>query len=146
MVGFVFVIINEFCRINKWLPRSTVFRLIDFIERERKRKEKSSDNDQTRLFTLSRHIYIFCLDEEDEKKSSKKGKRIQRGVKGLQLPDKPRPITLFLDLEDMKEVTPETVPGLSPCWSHLVHVVQSRDLPLDPKDVNYFSTIYFLLQ
>ncbi|KAL2715424.1 androglobin-like [Vespula squamosa] len=75
------------------------------------------------------------LVEEDEKKSKKKGKRIQRRVKGLQLPDKPRPITLFLDLEDMKEVTPETVPGLSPCWSHLVHVVQSRDLPLDPKDI-----------
>nr|XP_050857419.1 androglobin-like isoform X1 [Vespula vulgaris] len=75
------------------------------------------------------------LVEEDEKKSRKKGKRNQRGVKGLQLPDKPRPITLFLDLEDMKEVTPETVPGLSPCWSHLVHVVQSRDLPLDPKDI-----------
>ncbi|KAK2580944.1 hypothetical protein KPH14_006010 [Odynerus spinipes] len=75
--------------------------------------------------------------ERDEKKekSTQKKKKGKSGVKGLKLPDKPRPITLFLDLEDMKGVTLETVPGLSPCWSHSVHVVQSRDLPLDPKDV-----------
>lgn len=49
---------------------------------------------------------------------------------------KPEPVTLFLGLEDMKTLSSETVPGLSPCESHFIFVAQTRDIPLDPKDVH----------
>lgn len=45
---------------------------------------------------------------------------------------KPQPVSLFLDLRDIKN---ENIPELSPCWSHFIYVDQSRDIPLDPKDV-----------
>lgn len=45
---------------------------------------------------------------------------------------KPQPVSLFLDLYDIKN---ESVPDLSPCWSHFIYVDQLRDIPLDPKDV-----------
>ncbi|XP_076648738.1 androglobin [Halictus rubicundus] len=35
----------------------------------------------------------------------------------------------------MQKLPSETVPGLSPCWSHFIYVAQARDVPLDPKDV-----------
>ncbi|XP_025156991.1 androglobin-like [Harpegnathos saltator] len=49
---------------------------------------------------------------------------------------KPQPITLFLQLGDMRKLGNDAVPGLSPCWDHVIHVVQSRDIPLNPKDVS----------
>lgn len=49
--------------------------------------------------------------------------------------EKPQPITLFLLLDDTRELGNEAIPGLSPCWDHVIHVVQSRNIPLDPKDV-----------
>ncbi|KYN44433.1 Calpain-7-like protein [Trachymyrmex septentrionalis] len=50
-------------------------------------------------------------------------------------PGKPQPIALFLLLGDMRALGSDAVPGLSPCWDHIIHIVQSRDIPLDPKDV-----------
>ncbi|XP_076168802.1 androglobin [Ptiloglossa arizonensis] len=55
--------------------------------------------------------------------------------RALTVLSKPRPVTLFLGLDDTRTLSSETVPGLSPCWSHFVYVAQSRDVPLDPKDV-----------
>ncbi|KAL6254663.1 hypothetical protein P5V15_013970 [Pogonomyrmex californicus] len=49
--------------------------------------------------------------------------------------EKPQPIALFLLLDDMRAFGSDVVPGLSPCWDHVIYVVQSRDVPLDPKDV-----------
>ncbi|RLU20236.1 hypothetical protein DMN91_006843 [Ooceraea biroi] len=49
--------------------------------------------------------------------------------------EKPQPISLFLLLSNTRELGSDAVPGLSPCWDHVIHVVQSRDVPLDPKDV-----------
>jgi len=46
-----------------------------------------------------------------------------------------QPIMLFLHLDDMRELRSDAVPGLSPCWDHIIHVTQSRDVPLDPRDV-----------
>ncbi|KYM85688.1 Calpain-7-like protein [Atta colombica] len=48
---------------------------------------------------------------------------------------KPQPIALFLLLSDMRALGSDAVPGLSPCWDHIIYIVQSRDIPLDPKDV-----------
>lgn len=45
---------------------------------------------------------------------------------------KPQPVSMFLNLGDMKN---EIISDLSPCWSHFIYVDQSRDIPLDPKDV-----------
>ncbi|KYN15826.1 Calpain-7-like protein [Trachymyrmex cornetzi] len=50
-------------------------------------------------------------------------------------PGKPQPIALFVLLGDMRALGSDAVPGLSPCWDHIIHIVQSRDIPLDPKDV-----------
>ncbi|KAG5317869.1 ADGB protein, partial [Pseudoatta argentina] len=50
-------------------------------------------------------------------------------------PGKPQPIALFLLLGDMRALGSDAVPGLSPCWDHIIHIVQLRDIPLDPKDV-----------
>lgn len=49
--------------------------------------------------------------------------------------ERPRPIALFLLLGDTRALGSDVVPGLSPCWDHIVHIVQSRNIPLDPKDV-----------
>lgn len=49
--------------------------------------------------------------------------------------EKPQPITLFLFLADTREHGNKAISGLSPCWDHVIHVVQSRNIPLDPKDV-----------
>lgn len=49
--------------------------------------------------------------------------------------ERPRPIALFLLLGDTRALGSDVVPGLSPCWDHVVHIVQSRNIPLDPKDV-----------
>ena len=54
-------------------------------------------------------------------------------------PGKPQPIALFLLLGDMRALGSDAVPGLSPCWDHIIHIVQSRDIPLDPKDVRASS-------
>jgi len=48
---------------------------------------------------------------------------------------KPQSTILFLLLSDMRALESNAVPGLSPCWDHVIHIVQSRDVPLDPKDV-----------
>jgi len=48
---------------------------------------------------------------------------------------KPQPTVLFLLLGDMRALESNAVPGLSPCWDHVIHIVQSRDVPLDPKHV-----------
>lgn len=53
--------------------------------------------------------------------------------------EKPQPIALFLLLGDMRVLGSDAVPGLSPCWDHIIHIVQSRDIPLDPKDVRASS-------
>jgi len=47
----------------------------------------------------------------------------------------PQPIALFLLLSDIRALGSDAVPGLSPCWDHIIYIVQSRDIPLDPKDV-----------
>lgn len=62
-------------------------------------------------------------------------KQFNGRAKKLTVLSKPRPVTLFLGLDDTRTLSSETVPGLSPCWSHFVYVAQSRDVPLDPKDV-----------
>ncbi|XP_070158784.1 androglobin [Polyergus mexicanus] len=49
--------------------------------------------------------------------------------------EKLQPITLFLLLANTRELGNKAIPGLSPCWDHVIYVVQSRDVPLDPKDV-----------
>ncbi|KYM98476.1 Calpain-7-like protein [Cyphomyrmex costatus] len=48
---------------------------------------------------------------------------------------KSQPIALFLLLDDIQALGSDAVPGLSPCWDHIIHIIQSRDIPLDPKDV-----------
>jgi len=48
---------------------------------------------------------------------------------------KSQPTVLFLLLGDMRALESNAVPGLSPCWDHVIHIVQSRDVPLDPKHV-----------
>ncbi|XP_017876263.1 uncharacterized protein LOC108622717 [Ceratina calcarata] len=48
---------------------------------------------------------------------------------------KPEPITLFLGLEEMKKVSSDITSDLAPCLSHFIYISQSRDIPLDPKDV-----------
>lgn len=53
--------------------------------------------------------------------------------------EKPQPTALFLLLADMQALESDTVPGLSPCRDHIIHIVQSRDVPLDPKDVRVSS-------
>lgn len=53
----------------------------------------------------------------------------------------PRPITMFLLLRDMRELENDAVPGLSPCWDHVIYIVQSRDIPLDPKDVRTYISL-----
>ncbi|CAK9814641.1 ADGB [Anthophora plagiata] len=63
---------------------------------------------------------------------SKKSKEIDPKLKVL---SKPQPVTVYLGLEDMKEDYKEIVPELAPCLSHFIYVTQSRDIPLDPKDV-----------
>lgn len=55
--------------------------------------------------------------------------------------EKPQLVTLFLLLDDMRELGSDVVPGFSPRWDHVIHVVQSRDVPLDPKDVRIRSRI-----
>lgn len=81
------------------------------------RSKKSKDTDRSKK----------SKDTEGTKKSGQ-----ARKLKAL---SNPQPVTLFLGLEDMREVPLEVVPGLSPCWGHFVYVEQSRDIPLDPKDV-----------
>jgi len=55
--------------------------------------------------------------------------------------EKLQPITLFLHLDDMRELESDAVPGLSPCWDHVIHVAQSRDVPLDARDVRAKSQL-----
>lgn len=50
--------------------------------------------------------------------------------------EKPQPIALFLLLDDTRALGSDVMPGLSPCWDHIIHIVQSRSIPLDPKDVS----------
>lgn len=60
--------------------------------------------------------------------------------------EEPQPTALFFLLGDMRALESDAVPGLSPCWDHIIHVVQSRDVPLDPKDVRASSfNDYFLI-
>ncbi|XP_071557569.1 androglobin [Temnothorax nylanderi] len=49
--------------------------------------------------------------------------------------EKPQPIALFFLLGDTRALGSDAIPGLSPCWDHVIHIVQSRNIPLDPKDV-----------
>ncbi|XP_076244001.1 androglobin [Calliopsis andreniformis] len=74
---------------------------------------------------------------EDTGRSKKSNvtKRTKGSAQQPKVPRKPQPVILCLGLEDIKEVSSETVPGLSPCWGHFIHIAQSRDIPLDPKDV-----------
>ncbi|XP_072762884.1 androglobin [Anoplolepis gracilipes] len=64
-----------------------------------------------------------------------KTKRSGETLRLVAEPEKPQPITLFLLLADTRELGNKAIPGLSPCWDHVIHVIQSRDVPLDPKDV-----------
>lgn len=91
--------------------------------KETGRTKKSKDNEQAKK----------SMDTDDTKKF-KKADRSKKftSIRALM---KPPPVTLFLGLEDMSEVSPEIVPDLAPCWSHFIYVAQSRDIPLDPKDV-----------
>lgn len=70
--------------------------------------------------------------DTDRTDVSKKTKNAASRLKALA---KPQPVTLFLGLEDMKEISAEEVPDLAPCWGHFIYVSQSRDVPLDPKNV-----------
>lgn len=67
-------------------------------------------------------------------KETKKSTKTDRSKK-LKALIKPQPVTLFLGLEDMNQVSPDVVPEMAPCWDHFVYVVQSRGIPLDLKDV-----------
>ncbi|XP_011702486.1 PREDICTED: androglobin-like isoform X2 [Wasmannia auropunctata] len=49
--------------------------------------------------------------------------------------ERPQPTALFLLLSDTRALGSDVVPGLSPCWDHVIYVIQSRDVPIDPKDV-----------
>ncbi|XP_043256429.1 androglobin-like [Colletes gigas] len=74
----------------------------------------------------------------ERSKTSKESGRTKKSKNIVQKPtvlSKPQPVTLFLGLDDMKTLSSETVPGLSPCWNHFIYVAQSRDIPLDSKDV-----------
>lgn len=66
---------------------------------------------------------------------SNKTRKSNETLRLLAETEKPQPIALFLLLRDMRELGNDGVPGLSPCWDHVIHIVQSRDIPLDPKDV-----------
>ncbi|XP_076630447.1 androglobin [Colletes latitarsis] len=68
-------------------------------------------------------------------KESGRSKKSKDIVQKPAVLSKPQPVTLFLGLDDMKTLSSETVPGLSPCWNHFIYVAQSRDIPLDSKDV-----------
>nr|XP_034176028.1 androglobin-like isoform X2 [Osmia lignaria] len=73
--------------------------------------------------------------ERSKKSKDTEGTKKSGQARKLKALSKPQPVTLFLGLEDMREVPLEVVPGLSPCWGHFIYVEQSRDIPLDPKDV-----------
>lgn len=59
--------------------------------------------------------------------------------------EKPQLVTLFFLLGDMRELGSDVVPGFSPCWDHIIHVIQSRDVPLDPKDVKILHKALFFV-
>ncbi|CAD1472175.1 unnamed protein product, partial [Heterotrigona itama] len=70
-------------------------------------------------------------------KDTKKSTKTDRSTKSKELKalTKPEPVTLFLGLEDMNKVSPDIVPEIAPCWDHFIYIVQSRDIPLDLRDV-----------
>ncbi|KAK1117458.1 hypothetical protein K0M31_016662 [Melipona bicolor] len=75
-------------------------------------------------------------------KETKKSTKTDRSTKSkndqkLKALTKPQPVTLFLGLEDMNQVSPDIVPEMAPCWDHFIYIVQSRDIPLDLKDVRH---------
>ncbi|KAK9306199.1 hypothetical protein QLX08_003085 [Tetragonisca angustula] len=76
-------------------------------------------------------------DETKRTKETKKSTKTDRStkLKKIKALIKPQPVTLFLGLEDMNQVSPDIVPEMAPCWDHFVYIVQSRDIPLDLKDV-----------
>lgn len=80
--------------------------------KETMRTKKSKDTDRT--------------GRTDE---TKKSKNDDSKIKAL---IKPQPVSLFINLSDIKN---EIIPEFSPCLSHFIYVDQSRDIPLDPKDV-----------
>ena len=78
-------------------------------------------------------------DETKRTKETKKSTKTDRStkLKKIKALIKPQPVTLFLGLEDMNQVSPDIVPEMAPCWDHFVYIVQSRDIPLDLKDVRH---------
>lgn len=88
--------------------------------------------------------YLYFRIESSNNIITDKTRRPGETLRLLTETEKPQAITLFLLLADTRELGNKAVPGLSPCWDHLIHVVQSRDIALDPKDVkkfNYFKSV-----
>lgn len=84
-------------------------------------------------------FYLHFRIESSNSIMTDKTRRPGETLRLLTETEKPQPITLFLLLADTRELGNKAVPGLSPCWDHVIHVVQSRDIPLDPKDVKKFN-------
>lgn len=80
-----------------------------------------------------RYIYLHFQAERSE--SVRNNTKSNETLRLLAQDGKPQPVTLFLQLRDMREHGNDVIPGISPCWDHAIHVVQSRDIPLNPKDV-----------
>lgn len=80
-----------------------------------------------------------ATDDTKRTKDTKKSRKTDRWTKSKKLKTliKPQPVTLFLGLEDMNKVSPDIVPEIAPCWDHFIYIIQSRDIPLDLKDVRY---------
>ncbi|XP_078046835.1 androglobin [Augochlora pura] len=114
--------------------------ILDPVEPSEGKKSKATSKSKKSKDTEDSQNDAAESKKSKETGRSKKSKDTERSKKskGEQKPvvlEKPEPVTLFLGLDDMKTLASGTVPGLSPCWSHFIYIAQSRDVPLDPKDV-----------
>lgn len=79
-----------------------------------------------------------ATDSSKKSQGTGRSKRSKDSAQKPKIPSKPQPVTLFLGV-NMKKPACGAVSGLSRCWSHFIYVFQSRDVPLDPKDVRSIS-------
>lgn len=91
-------------------------------------------------FPLPRYVIpIICIFRIESSADTTDETKRPEETSQLVETEKPQPIALFLLLDDTRALGSDVVPGLSPCWDHVIHIVQSRNIPLNPKDVRASS-------
>ncbi|CAL7940379.1 unnamed protein product [Xylocopa violacea] len=113
----------------EWKAEATEQESPDATRSKRSKEPKTVSKDSARTKKSK--------ETERTKKSKDTGdtKKLKDKLQIMSRLTKPKPVTLFLGLKGMNEVSAEVVPELTPCSSHFVYVAQSRDIPLDPNDV-----------